>query len=78
MTREDLKALCRGEKMTHKRRSWSLTPGGLFRYMVERGEVYQEYGAKRFHRLTDFQPLSQEKQSWKSLDGILQVLGQSV
>ncbi len=35
--------------------------GGLFRYMVERGEVYQEYGAKRFHRLTDFQPLSREK-----------------
>ncbi|WP_239515305.1 DNA glycosylase AlkZ-like family protein [Streptococcus suis] len=35
--------------------------GGLFRYMVERGEVYQEYGAKRFYRLTDFQPLSREK-----------------
>ncbi|MFM0788720.1 winged helix DNA-binding domain-containing protein [Streptococcus suis] len=58
MTREDLKVLCRGEKMTQEEENaW----GGLFRYMVERGEVYQEYGAKRFHRLTDFQPLSREK-----------------
>ncbi|HEM6075988.1 TPA: winged helix DNA-binding domain-containing protein [Streptococcus suis] len=62
MTREDLKALCRGEKMTQEEEklvfnAWS----GLFRYMVERGEVYQEYGAKRFHRLKDFQPLSREK-----------------
>ncbi len=62
MTREDLKALCRGEKMTHEEEKLVFnTWGGLFRYMVERGEVYQEYGAKRFHRLTDFQPLSQEK-----------------
>ncbi|MGU7935532.1 DNA glycosylase AlkZ-like family protein, partial [Streptococcus suis] len=62
MTREDLKALCRGEKMTQEEEKLVFnTWGGLFRYMVERGEVYQEYGAKRFHRLTDFQPLSQEK-----------------
>jgi hypothetical protein len=25
--------------------------------MVERGEIYQEYGAKRFHLLKDFRPL---------------------
>lgn len=62
MTREDLKALCRGEKMTQEEEKLVFNAwGGLFRYMVERGEVYQEYGAKRFHRLKDFQPLSQEK-----------------
>ncbi|HEL1828970.1 TPA: winged helix DNA-binding domain-containing protein [Streptococcus suis] len=62
MTREDLKALCRGEKMTQEEEKLVFNAwGGLFRYMVERGEVYQEYGAKRFHRLTDFQPLSREK-----------------
>ena len=62
MTREDLKVLCRGEKMTQEEEKLVFNAwGGLFRYMVERGEIYQEYGAKRFHRLTDFQPLSQEK-----------------
>ncbi|HEM5250355.1 TPA: winged helix DNA-binding domain-containing protein [Streptococcus suis] len=62
MTREDLKVLCRGEKMTQEEEKLVFNAwGGLFRYMVERGEVYQEYGAKRFHRLTDFQPLSREK-----------------
>ncbi|CYV38310.1 DNA glycosylase AlkZ-like family protein [Streptococcus suis] len=62
MTREDLKALCRGEKMAQEEEKLVFNAwGGLFRYMVERGEVYQEYGAKRFHRLTDFQPLSREK-----------------
>ncbi|MBS0734267.1 DNA glycosylase AlkZ-like family protein [Streptococcus suis] len=62
MTREDLKVLCREEKMTQKEEKLVFNAwGGLFRYMVERGEVYQEYGAKRFHRLTDFQPLSREK-----------------
>nr|WP_272877497.1 crosslink repair DNA glycosylase YcaQ family protein [Streptococcus ruminantium] len=35
--------------------------GGLLRYMVERGEIYQEYGAKRFHRLKDFQPLPKKE-----------------
>ena len=29
--------------------------------MVERGEIYQEYGAKRFHLLKDFQPLPKKK-----------------
>lgn len=62
MTREDLKILCRGKKMTQEEEKLVFNAwGGLFRYMVERGEVYQEYGAKRFHRLTDFQPLSREK-----------------
>ncbi|HEM5423205.1 TPA: winged helix DNA-binding domain-containing protein [Streptococcus suis] len=62
MTREDLKVLCRGEKMTQEEEKLVFNAwGGLFRYMVERGEVYQEYGAKRFHRLKDFQPLSREK-----------------
>lgn len=62
MTREDLKVLCRREKMTQEEEKLVFNAwGGLFRYMVERGEVYQEYGAKRFHRLTDFQPLSREK-----------------
>ncbi|WP_449459101.1 DNA glycosylase AlkZ-like family protein [Streptococcus suis] len=62
MIREDLKVLCRGEKMTQEEEKLVFNDwGGLFRYMVERGEVYQEYGAKRFHRLTDFQPLSREK-----------------
>ncbi|HEL1667464.1 DNA glycosylase AlkZ-like family protein [Streptococcus suis] len=62
MTREDLKVLCRGKKMTQEEEKLVFNAwGGLFRYMVERGEVYQEYGAKRFHRLTDFQPLSREK-----------------
>ncbi|WP_323680540.1 DNA glycosylase AlkZ-like family protein [Streptococcus suis] len=62
MTREALKVLCRGEKMTQEEEKLVFNAwGGLFRYMVERGEVYQEYGAKRFHRLTDFQPLSREK-----------------
>ncbi|HFI0835291.1 TPA: crosslink repair DNA glycosylase YcaQ family protein [Streptococcus suis] len=62
MTREELKILCRAEKMTQVEEKQVFNAwGGLFRYMVERGEVYQEYGAKRFHRLTDFQPLSREK-----------------
>ncbi|NQK58353.1 hypothetical protein HO481_08895 [Streptococcus suis] len=62
MTREELKSLCRSEKMTLEEEKQVFNAwGGLFRYMVERGEVYQEYGAKRFHRLIDFQPLSQEK-----------------
>ncbi|MBY5005199.1 winged helix DNA-binding domain-containing protein [Streptococcus suis] len=62
MTREELKSLCRSEKMTLEEEKQVFNAwGGLFRYMVERGEVYQEYGAKRFHRLTDFQPLSREK-----------------
>lgn len=62
MTREELKVLCRAEKMTQEEEKQVFNAwGGLFRYMVERGEVYQEYGAKRFHRLTDFQPLSREK-----------------
>lgn len=62
MTREELKVLCRGEKMTQEEEKLVFNAwGGLFRYMVERGEVYQEYGTKRFHRLTDFQPLSREK-----------------
>ncbi|HEM5145283.1 TPA: DNA glycosylase AlkZ-like family protein [Streptococcus suis] len=62
MTREELKVLCSGEKMTQEEEKLVFNAwGGLFRYMVERGEVYQEYGAKRFHRLTDFQPLSREK-----------------
>lgn len=62
MTREDLKVLCRGEKMTQEEEKLVFNAwGGLFRYMVERGEIYQEYGAKRFHRLTDFQPLSRGK-----------------
>ncbi|MEI4328737.1 crosslink repair DNA glycosylase YcaQ family protein [Streptococcus suis] len=62
MTREELKVLCRGEKMTQEEEKLVFNAwGGLFRYMVECGEVYQEYGAKRFYRLTDFQPLSREK-----------------
>ncbi|HFU4054028.1 TPA: crosslink repair DNA glycosylase YcaQ family protein [Streptococcus suis] len=62
MSREELKTLCRGERMTQEEEKLVFNAwGGLFRYMVERGEVYQEYGAKRFHRLTDFQPLSREK-----------------
>ncbi|WP_421365250.1 DNA glycosylase AlkZ-like family protein [Streptococcus suis] len=62
MTREELKVLCSGEKMTQEEEKLVFNAwGGLFRYMVERGEVYQEYGAKRFHRLIDFQPLSREK-----------------
>lgn len=62
MTREELKILCRAAKMTQEEEKQVFNAwGGLFRYMVERGEVYQEYGAKRFHRLTDFQPLSREK-----------------
>lgn len=62
MTREELKILCRAEKMTQEEEKQVFNAwGGLFRYMVERGEVYQEYGAKRFHLLTDFQPLSREK-----------------
>lgn len=62
MTREELKILCRAAKMTQEEEKQVFNAwGGLFRYMVERGEVYQEYGAKRFHRLIDFQPLLREK-----------------
>ncbi|MDG3131871.1 winged helix DNA-binding domain-containing protein [Streptococcus suis] len=60
MTRDELKILFRSEKMTQEKQDFNAW-GGLFRYMVERGEVYQEYGAKHFHRLIDFQPLSREK-----------------
>lgn len=62
MTREELKALCRSEGIGQEEEKQIFNAwGGLLRYMVERGEIYQEYGAKRFHRLTDFQPLSREK-----------------
>ena len=62
MTREDLKDLCRGEKMTQEEEKLVFNAwGGLLRYMVERGEIYQEYGVKRFHRLRDFQPLPKKE-----------------
>lgn len=62
MTREDLKDLCRGEKMTQEEEKLVFNAwGGLLRYMVERGEIYQEYGAKRFHLLKDFQPLPKKE-----------------
>ncbi|HEM3510937.1 DNA glycosylase AlkZ-like family protein [Streptococcus suis] len=62
MTREELKILCRAENIGVEEEKQVFNAwGGLLRYMVERGEIYQEYGAKRFHRLTDFQPLSREK-----------------
>lgn len=62
LTRDQIKDLCRSEKISledEKRifNAW----GGLLRYMVERGEIYQEYGAKRFHLLKDFQPLPKKK-----------------
>lgn len=62
MTREDLKYLCRGEKMTQEEEKLVFNAwGGLLRYMVEGGEIYQEYGAKRFHLLKDFQPLPKKE-----------------
>ncbi|HFR3708122.1 TPA: crosslink repair DNA glycosylase YcaQ family protein [Streptococcus suis] len=62
MTREELKILCRAENIGVEEEKQVFNAwGGLLRYMVERGEIYQEYGVKRFHRLRDFQPLSQEK-----------------
>ena len=43
MTREDLKDLCRGEKMTQEEEKLVFNAwGGLLRYMVERGEIYNE------------------------------------
>ena len=62
LTRDQIKDLCRAEKISledEKRifNAW----GGLLRYMVERGEIYQEYGAKRFHLLKDFQPLPKKE-----------------
>ena len=61
LTRQQLKEICRMNSMTieeekHLFNAW----GGMIRYMVERGEIYQEYGERRFHRLTDFQPLPKE------------------
>ena len=62
MFREEIKNLCRAEKLTLAEEKQIFNAwGGLLRYMVERGEIYQEYGAKRFHRLKDFQPLAKKE-----------------
>ncbi|CYU68062.1 DNA glycosylase AlkZ-like family protein [Streptococcus suis] len=62
MTREELKALCRAENIGVEEEKQVFNAwGGLLRYMVERGEIYQEYGVKRFHRLRDFQPLPKKE-----------------
>ncbi|HEL2071258.1 TPA: winged helix DNA-binding domain-containing protein [Streptococcus suis] len=62
MTREELKILCRAENIGVEEEKQVFNAwGGLLRYMVERGEIYQEYGVKRFHRLRDFQPLPKKE-----------------
>ncbi|MGV3050514.1 DNA glycosylase AlkZ-like family protein [Streptococcus hyovaginalis] len=59
--RQFLKDLCRAERLTAEDEKALFNAwGGIFRYMVERGEIYQTYGSKTFHRLQDFQPLSRE------------------
>lgn len=62
LTRDQIKELCRAEKidLEDEKRIFNAW-GGLLRYMVERGEIHQEYGAKRFHLLKDFQPLPKEE-----------------
>ncbi|HFI0272994.1 TPA: crosslink repair DNA glycosylase YcaQ family protein [Streptococcus suis] len=60
--RQFLKDLCQAERLTAEDEKALFNAwGGIFRYMVERGEIYQAYGSKTFHRLQDFQPLSREK-----------------
>ena len=62
MTREELKILYRAENIGVEEEKQVFNAwGGLLRYMVERGEIYQEYGVKRFHRLRDFQPLPKKE-----------------
>ena len=62
MTREELKILYRAENIGVEEQKQVFNAwGGLLRYMVERGEIYQEYGVKRFHRLRDFQPLPKKE-----------------
>lgn len=62
MTREELKILYRAENIGVEEEKQVFNAwGGLLRYMVERGEIYQEYGVKRFHQLRDFQPLPKKE-----------------
>ena len=62
MTREELKILYRAENIGVEEEKQVFNAwGGLLRYIVERGEIYQEYGVKRFHRLRDFQPLPKKE-----------------
>ena len=62
MTREELKILYRAENIGVEEEKQVFNAwGGLLRYMVERGEIYQEYVVKRFHRLRDFQPLPKKE-----------------
>ena len=62
MTREEFKILYRAENIGVEEEKQVFNAwGGLLRYMVERGEIYQEYGVKRFHRLRDFQPLPKKE-----------------
>ena len=62
LTRDQIKDLCRAEKINQEDEKRIFNAwGGLLRYMVERGEIYQEYGAKRFHLLKDFQPLPKKE-----------------
>ena len=43
LTRDQIKDLCRGEKMTQEEEKLVFNAwGGLLRYMVERGEIYNE------------------------------------
>ncbi|MGT2950230.1 hypothetical protein BU202_02225 [Streptococcus cuniculi] len=61
LTREELKTICREQGMTKEMETFLFNSwGGLLRYMVEAGEIYQTYGERRFHCLPAFEPWSKE------------------
>lgn len=62
LTRDELKNLCRTKGVSKEHEQKLFNPwGGLLRYMVERGEIYQEYGERRFHLLKPIHPWSKEE-----------------
>lgn len=66
MTREELKILCRAENIGVEEEKQVFNAwGGLLRYMVERGEIYQEYGVKGFIGYVTFNHYQRKKLSWK-------------
>lgn len=61
LTREELRQICQKQGMTKEMESFIFNAwGGLLRYMVEAGEIYQVYGERRFYRLPAFEPWSKE------------------
>lgn len=60
-TRDELKVICRKEGLNkEKEQSLFNAWGGIIASLVSEGMIYQEYGNRRFGRLTHYQPVAKE------------------